>query len=270
MNTPFETKSGVRPGCLLSPLLFLIVLDKVLRARLDGKGRGILWKFTETLEYLNYADDICLLSHSQLHMQSQLNNLCYESKNAGLEFNFSMTEELRVNTKSQHPIMFANKAIRRVHDFTYLGSNVSEDGGACKDVEARIQEVREAFTRLRTIWLAHYIKKDTKIKLFNIYVKSVLLYACQTSLVTYEIQRKLQSFVNRCLQYIMKIRWPRVISNERLWGMTGHININKEMIKHKFGWIRHALYKDDSEPCKIALQWNPQSTRGRGRPRNSW
>jgi hypothetical protein len=49
--------------------------------------------------------------------------------------------------------------------------------------------------------------------------------------------------------------------------MTGQININKEMIKRKFGWIGH---KDDSEPCKAALQWNPQGTRGRGRPRNSW
>jgi hypothetical protein len=38
--------------------------------------------------------------------------------------------------------MLANKAIRRVHDFTYLGSNVSEDGGTRKDVETRIQEAR--------------------------------------------------------------------------------------------------------------------------------
>jgi hypothetical protein len=73
-------------------------------------------------------DEICLLSHSQAHKQSKLNNLCYESKKVGLEINFSKTEELRVNTKSQRPIMLANKAIRRVHGFTYLGSNVSEDG----------------------------------------------------------------------------------------------------------------------------------------------
>jgi hypothetical protein len=45
-------------------------------------------------------------------MQSELNNLCYESKKTGLEINFSKTEELRVNTKSQRPIMAANKAIR--------------------------------------------------------------------------------------------------------------------------------------------------------------
>jgi hypothetical protein len=168
-------------------------LDKVLRASLDGKAKGMRWKLTETLENLDYADDICLLSHSQAYMQSKLNNLCYESKKiAGLEINFSKTEELRVNTKPQRSIMSANKAIRRVHD-------VLEDGGTCKDVETIIQKARGAFTRLRKTWLAHYINKDTKIKLFDVYVKLVLLYWCQTWLITCEIQRKLQSFVNRCL-----------------------------------------------------------------------
>jgi hypothetical protein len=65
----------------------------------------------------------------------------------------------------------------------------------------------------------------TVISLFNVYVKSVLLYGCQTWLVTYEIQRKLQSFINRSLRYMMKIWWPRVISSEKLWKMTGQVNI---------------------------------------------
>jgi hypothetical protein len=152
--------------------------------------------------------------------------------------------------------MLANKTIRRIQhtDFTYLGINVSEDGGTCKDVESRIQKARGAFTRLRKIWMAHYVNKDTKIKLFNVYVKSVLLYGCLTWLVTCEVQRKRQSFVNRYLRYIMMIWWPRVISNENLWEMTGQININKEIRKRKFGWIGHTLRKDDSEPCKVALQ----------------
>jgi hypothetical protein len=37
----------------------------------------------------------------------------------------------------------------------------------------------------------------------------------------------------------MKIWWPRVICNEKLWEMTGRININKEIRKRKFGWIGH-------------------------------
>jgi hypothetical protein len=59
-------------------------------------------------------------------------------------------------------------------------------------------------------------------------------------------------------------------TSEKLWEMTGQININKEIRQRKFGWVGHTLRKDDSEPCKAALQWNPQGIRGRGRPRNSW
>jgi hypothetical protein len=64
--------------------------------------------------------------------------------------------------------MLENKSIRRVHDFTYLGSNVSEDGGTRKDVATRIQKARGAFTRLRKIWMAQNVNKDTKIQLLNV------------------------------------------------------------------------------------------------------
>jgi hypothetical protein len=74
--------------------------------------------------------------------------------------------------------MLADNAIRIVHDFTYLGSNVSEDGGSCKGVETRIKKARGTFTRLRKIlvWLAHYVNKDTKIKLFNIYNLGITIW----------------------------------------------------------------------------------------------
>jgi hypothetical protein len=54
--------------------------------------------------------------------------------------------------------------------------------------------------------------------------------------------------------------------NEMKWK---EININKEIIKRNLAGL-DTLRKDDSEPCKAALQWNPQGTRGRGTPRNSW
>jgi hypothetical protein len=43
-----------------------------------------------------------------------------------------------------------------------------------------------------------------------------------------------------------------------------------EIKKRRFGWIGHTLRKNDGQPSKVALQWNPQGSRGRERPGNIW
>jgi hypothetical protein len=143
--------------------------------------------------------------------------------------------------------MLENETIRKVADFIYLGSNVSEDGGAVKDVNIRIQKARAAFSRLRKIWKLTQIHKSTKIKLFNSCVKSVLLYRCDTWLVSTDIQIKFQSFISRCLRYICRIWWPRVVYNEKLWKETNQENVNIGIRRLKFRWIGHTLRKNDRE-----------------------
>ena len=101
-------------------------------------------------------------------------------------------------------------------------------------------------------------------------MKSLLLYGCETWLVTSETGRKIQTFVNRCLRYILRIWWPNVISNKDLWTVTGQEDINLEIRKRKLRWIGQTLRKEDGEIPKAALQWNPQGSRKRGRPKNSW
>ena len=67
-------------------------------------------------------------------------------------------------------------------------------------------------------------------------------------LVTNEMQRKIQTFVNRCLRFIIRIWWVNVISNKYLWKATGQEDINLEIRKRKFGWIGHTLKKDGEIP----------------------
>jgi hypothetical protein len=85
-----------------------------------------------------------------------------------------------------------------------LGSIVAESGGTSREVNARIQKARGSFSKLRRAWLSNSLRKDTKIRIFNSCVKSVLLYGCETWLVTNKIQRKIQTFVNRCLKIYIK------------------------------------------------------------------
>jgi hypothetical protein len=181
-----------------------------------------------------------------------------------------ISEEIRVNTTVKQRLRLNREDIKRSSDFCYLGGIVAENGGTSGEVSARIQKVRGSFSKMRRVWLSKSLRRDTKIRIFNVCVKSVLSYGCETWLVTKEIQRKIQTFANRCLRYILRIWWPNIISNEDLWKVTGQEYMNVEIRKRKFRWIGHTLKKEDGEVAKAALLWNPQGNRKRGRPRNNW
>ena len=42
------------------------------------------------------------------------------------------------------------------------------------------------------------------------------MYGAETWRVTKNITDKIQAFVNRCLRYILGVRWPNTISNDDL------------------------------------------------------
>ena len=58
----FPVKSGVRQGCILSPILLNITLDYIMRQTTQNALHGIQWTMFSQLEDLDYADDIALLS----------------------------------------------------------------------------------------------------------------------------------------------------------------------------------------------------------------
>ena len=67
----FPVKSGVRQGCILSPILFLVVIDWVMRKATSDKPRGIQWTLFSQLEDLDFADDLAFLSVKLDHMQEK-------------------------------------------------------------------------------------------------------------------------------------------------------------------------------------------------------
>jgi hypothetical protein len=143
--------------------------------------------------------------------------------------NILKTEEIKVNTIINRVLKLNGEVIKKSSNFCYFGSVVAEDCGASTDVNVRIQKARASFSKLRKVWLSTSIRKETKNKIFKACVKSVLSYGCETWLVTSEIRPKMQTFVNRCLRYILRIWWPNIISNKDLWRVTGQEDINLEI-----------------------------------------
>jgi len=86
-----------------------------------------------------------------------------------------------------------------------------------------------------------------------------------------EIQRKIQTFVNRCVRYTyIKNMVAKYYFQQRPTESNRTIRYKCRNKKRKFRWIGHTLRKEDGETPKAALLWNPQGNKKRGRPRNRW
>ncbi|XP_062603368.1 uncharacterized protein LOC134265138 [Saccostrea cucullata] len=71
----FEVQTGVRQGCLLSLMIFLVVVDWIMQETTKDSKTGVQWTFTQCLEYLDFVGDLCLMSQKYEHMQLKTNRL---------------------------------------------------------------------------------------------------------------------------------------------------------------------------------------------------
>ena len=110
----FSVQTGVRQGCLLSPTIFLMVVDWVMRQSTAGNGTGIQWTFTKQLEHLDFADDIGLLSHRPQDAQEKLCRVAAEAEKTGLQINIGKTKVTRVKNRQQDLVRLHQEDIKEV------------------------------------------------------------------------------------------------------------------------------------------------------------
>ena len=186
----FKTTVGVRQGCLLSPNLFNIFLERIMFDALeehDGKvGIG-----GRTIANLRFADDIDALAEEEQELEAlvkSLDKICTRYKT-----------KLRTNSANdiQRKIKVKGQKLGTVTSSKYLGAVVSDDGSK-PEVLSRIAHATAALTKLKPIWRDNNISLGSKVKLMRSLVISIFLYACESWTLTAELEKRTQAFEMRC------------------------------------------------------------------------
>ena len=87
----FQIRKGVRQGCILSPCLFNLYADYIMRnARLDEEQSGIKVS-GRNINNLRYADDTTLMAESE-ELKSLLMKVKQESEKVGLKPSIQKTK----------------------------------------------------------------------------------------------------------------------------------------------------------------------------------
>jgi len=98
----------------MSGFLFLLVIDWIMRATVEGSNNGIRWKLCSKLEDLDFADDIALISSTREQIQREGRSLSTNSKGIGLKIDVEKAKLLRLNTSNTEKVQVDGQDIEEV------------------------------------------------------------------------------------------------------------------------------------------------------------
>ena len=145
----FQIWKGVHQGCILSPYLFKLHAEYIMRnAGLDEAQAGI--KISgRNINNLRYADDITLMAESEEELKSLLMKVKEESEKVGLKLNVQKTKIMASSLFTSWQI--DGETVETVTDFIFLGFKITADGDCSHEIKRRLLLGRKAMTNLDSI-----------------------------------------------------------------------------------------------------------------------
>ena len=268
----FRTTVGVRQGCLLSPTLFNIFLERIMTDALEDH-EGTVGIGGRTITNLRFADDIDGLAGKEEELVRLVERLDKTSTAYGMEINAQKTKLMTNNINGINTnIRVGGQNLETVQSFKYLGAIVT-DKGSKPEILARIAQTVTALTKLKTIWKNRNISLSSKIRLMRTLVISIFLYACESWTLTADLERRIQATEMRCFRRLLGISYKDHITNEEVRIRIGQAigpfeDLLTTVKKRKLKWYGHVARSTGL--AKTILQGTVQGGRRRGRQRKRW
>ena len=265
----FEVLSGVKQGCILSTFLFLLVIDFAMNEVTNIAPFGIKWNNKDTLQDLDFADDLALIDTSITNLQLTTNALENIASSLGLKISTTKTKLMSIG-EDAGSLKCNDEDLEIVDKFTYLGSCIDKFGLAESDVNIRIGKAGVVFKKLSKFWSSRALSTNTKVRLFNAVILPTALYSCENWRSTKGIEKRLDVFQQRCLRRILGISYRDHIRNTEVLECCQTKNWSNIVNDRRRKWLGHLLRTPAYQPCHRALTWYPAGgRRNRGRPKIS-
>ena len=153
----FEIKNGVKQGCVMSPWLFNIFMDGVMKEVRQGMGtRGVRlvrgreeWWISDLL----YADDVVFVAESERELRELIDKFNRVCKRRGLKVNADKSKVMIMGGTEDDKceIKLNGQVLEHVKEFCYLGSTVNDRGTDESDCNKRVMKERKTAGSIRAL-----------------------------------------------------------------------------------------------------------------------
>lgn len=248
----FETISGVKQGCLISPLLFALFLNDMHDALAGG-----LWIDNLNIRVLKYADDIALLADEPRELQKMICNLEKYCLDWGLTVNLIKSKIMVLRRGGRlgqnERWKFNNEAVEIVNNYEYLGVTLTPKMSFTEHIKVRTKKAKICVNGIWNKFLSdNDIDIQLKFSIFNSVIRSIQCYSGQIFGYNYEEEiNKLQLYF---LKYVLRL--PDHTPNYAVFLETKQEPTHIYMLKLHMNFIFKTLfvYGNDRLPHLLSLK----------------
>lgn len=263
------TNQGVRQGCTLSPTLFNIYIDDLVRKWKQLVNVGFQISKNNFLNILLFADDLVVIQNSESALQKSIFKLNEIGEQYNMKISLIKTKVMAFIGKEpiRTKIAINNCCIEQVSHFNYLGSDVGFDKEY--DVDNKICNFQRVCGTINRTF-RNKIRKETKLKFYKVMAVPTLAYGSETWTLTKKQQSKIQTTEMKFLRNVKGCTKRDLITNENIREELEIFNINERLKDFKQNWKEHVDRMPDTRLTKQIMQYHPKGRRSVGRPRKRW
>uniref|UniRef100_A0A8B9W9G2 Reverse transcriptase domain-containing protein n=1 Tax=Bos mutus grunniens TaxID=30521 RepID=A0A8B9W9G2_BOSMU len=241
----FQIGKGVHQGCILSPCLFNLYAEYIMRnAGLEETQTGI--KIAgRNINHLRYADDTTLMAESEEELKSLLMKVKVESEKVGLKLNIQKMKIMASDPITSWEI--DGETVETVSDFIFGGSKITTDGDSSHEIKRRLLLGRKVMTNLDSIFKSRDITLPKKVHLIKAMVFPVVMYGCESWTVKKAECQRIDAFELWCWRRLLRVPWTARRSNQSiLKEISPGISLEGMMLKLKLQYFGHLMRRVDS------------------------
>ena len=263
----FKNGKGVRQGCILSPYLFNLYTEAIMREEIkEEDGVTIQGK---KVSNLRYADDTALLSKNKDNLQDMVNRVASASNRHGLYLNAKKTKIMIVGNDPNAKIQLNTDKLETVKNYKYLGANITDDGLCSPDIKARFAMAKTCMMKLDKIWKDKSITTALKTKLIKSLIWPIGTYGCESWTISKKTEDMIQAFEMWTYRKMLQVTYREHKTNEWVLSTAGQrrelLNIIR---KQKLKYYAHVKRSKGLE--NTIMEGAVAGNRKRGRPRTQW
>src|SRR2546426_9698367 len=137
------------------------------------------------------------------------------AKHYNMKLNVKKTKTMVISRKGGGTvtIMVEGQRVEQVKKFKYLGSVIAEDGRCMEDIKQRIGCAKDAFNKRKEL-LTKSLNKALKKRIVKMLVWPVVLYGCETWVMSKEVIERLEAFEMWGWRRLEKVSWEDKKRNE--------------------------------------------------------